>query len=153
MKTYSDIFLSKEEIEAEIENIKKKTFSFDLENKELFSSKYQEINDPKEVLEIKKKLLARQEIYTISSGSSGIMNFWRGLIFGNWARSITSHKSLESSESQRLSGKGVENTDLINLALEDLLFSFRKVSEEEMVIADKLKTRSKNTRGNGWKFR
>ncbi|MBT3726973.1 hypothetical protein HOG21_04740 [bacterium] len=39
-----------------------------------------------------------------------------------------------------------ENTNLLNMALEDVLFTFKKVSEEEMVIADKLKNTLKKTR-------
>jgi len=39
-----------------------------------------------------------------------------------------------------------ETTNILNLALEDVIFSFRKVSEEEMVIADKLKNTLKKTR-------
>ena len=39
-----------------------------------------------------------------------------------------------------------ETNNLLNVALEDVLFTFRKVSEEEMVIADKLKNTLKRTR-------
>lgn len=146
MKTYSDIFLSKEEIEAEIENIKEKLFSFDLENKELFSKQISEINDPKEVLEIKKALGTARDLYNLIR------------LFGHYELleriDFRQLSTLYNEATNRLNllnlkdslEKGVENTNLINLALEDLLFSFRKVSEEEMVIADKLKNTLKKTR-------
>jgi type I restriction enzyme R subunit len=40
----------------------------------------------------------------------------------------------------------IETTNLLNIALEEVLFTFTKVSEEEMVIADKLKDTLKKTR-------
>ncbi len=40
----------------------------------------------------------------------------------------------------------VDTTNLLNVALENVLFMFRKVSEEEMVIADQLKDMLRKTR-------
>ena len=40
----------------------------------------------------------------------------------------------------------VDGTNLLNVALEDVLFLFRKVSHEEMVIADELKSTLRKTR-------
>jgi type I restriction enzyme R subunit len=40
----------------------------------------------------------------------------------------------------------VDTTNLLNVALENVLFMFRKISEEEMVIADQLKDMLRKTR-------
>jgi type I restriction enzyme, R subunit len=40
----------------------------------------------------------------------------------------------------------IESTNLLNVALENVIFMFRKISEEEMVIADKLKDMLRKTR-------
>ena len=40
----------------------------------------------------------------------------------------------------------IDNTNLLNIALEDVLFHFIKVSEEEMVLADELKDTLRKTR-------
>jgi type I restriction enzyme R subunit len=40
----------------------------------------------------------------------------------------------------------VDSTNLLNVALEDVIFLFRKVSEDEMVIADELKNSLRKTR-------
>ena len=40
----------------------------------------------------------------------------------------------------------VDTTNLLNVALENVLFMFRKVSEEEMIIADQLKDMLRKTR-------
>ena len=46
-------------------------------------------------------------------------------------------RSIESSN---------DTTNLLNLALEDVLFMFTKVREEELVLADKLKSTLRHTR-------
>ena len=33
----------------------------------------------------------------------------------------------------------IDNTNLLNVALEDVMFNFRKISEEELILADQLK--------------
>jgi type I restriction enzyme, R subunit len=56
MQTYSNLFKSKEEIEAEIKDIKEKLFHYNLNNAELFSQQISQIEDRTQVLEIKKAL-------------------------------------------------------------------------------------------------
>jgi len=146
MQTYSNMFLSKEEIVAEIENIKEKLFAFDLENKERFAQQISKINDPKEVLEIKKALGSARELYNLIRlfGYYELLekvDFRQLSTLYNEAENRLNFLNLKDSLE-----KGAENTNLINLALEDIFFSFRKVSEEEMVIADKLKNTLKKTR-------
>ena len=65
MENYSNLFMSKEEIETEIENIKDKLFSFDLKNSEIFSQQITQIEDKKKVLEIKKALENIKNLYNI----------------------------------------------------------------------------------------
>jgi type I restriction enzyme, R subunit len=65
METYSNLFMSKEEIEWEIENIKDILFSFDLLNAEVFSQQITQIKDKKEVIEIKKALGSARNIYNL----------------------------------------------------------------------------------------
>ena len=43
-----------------------------------------------------------------------------------------------------------DSTNLLNLALEDVVFKFTKVGEEELVLADKLKNTLKKTREAMW---
>lgn len=40
----------------------------------------------------------------------------------------------------------IDNTNLLNVALEDVLFHFTKISEEELVLADELKDTLRKTR-------
>ena len=146
MKTYSNLFLSKEDVESEIEKIKDKLFHFDLQNAEVFSKQISEIKNRDEVLEIKKALESAKNLYNMIRllGYYDVLDrldFKKLSILYNETENhlslINLKDSLENSS---------ESSNLLNVALEDVLFTFIKVSEEEMVIADKLKNTLKKTR-------
>jgi type I restriction enzyme R subunit len=146
MENYSNIFLSKEEIEKEIENIKDKLFHFDLQNAENFSKQITEIKDKDKILEIKKALMSAKNLYNMIRlmGQYELLekiDFKKLAVLYNETENhlnlINLKDSLENNS---------ETTNLLNVALEEVLFTFRKVSEEEMVIADKLKNTLKKTR-------
>lgn len=146
MQTYSNIFLSKEDIEIEIENIKDKLFYFDLQNAEKFSQQITAIRDKQQVLEIKKALMSAKNLYNMIRlmGQYELLekiDFKKLALLYNEAENhlnlINLKESLENN---------TETTNILNVALEDVIFTFRKVSEEEMVIADKLKNTLKKTR-------
>ena len=146
MQTYSNIFLSKEEIEKEIDNIKDRLFHFDLQNAELFSQQITAIKDRKEVLEIKKALMSAKNLYNMIRlmGQYDLLekiDFKKLALLYNETENHLNLINLKDSLENN-----TETTNILNLALEDMIFSFRKVSEEEMVIADKLKNTLKKTR-------
>ena len=62
---YSNLFKSKEEIEDEINDIKKKLFEYDLLNAEIFSQQISEIKDKQILLGIKKALEGAKNLYNI----------------------------------------------------------------------------------------
>lgn len=63
MERYSNIFKSKEEIEAEFSDIKEKLFHYDLKNAEVFSQQISQIEDRKQMLGIKKALENVRNLY------------------------------------------------------------------------------------------
>lgn len=145
-KSYSNIFLSKEEVEIEIENIKDKLFRFDLQNAEIFSQQITAIQNKKELLEIKKALSSAKDLYNMIRlmGHYELLekvDFKKLSILLN---EIENHINLVNLKDSLENNS--ETTNLLNVALEDVIFTFRKVSEEEMVIADKLKNTLKKTR-------
>ncbi|MCF7819859.1 MAG: DEAD/DEAH box helicase family protein [Candidatus Pacebacteria bacterium] len=146
METYSNIFLSKEEIESEIEIIKDRLFRFDLVNAENFSKQISAIQDKQEILEIKKALMSAKNLYNIIRlmGHYELLDkidFKKLAMLYNEAENHLNLVNLKDSLENNS-----ETTNLLNVALEDVIFTFRKVSEEEMVIADKLKNTLKKTR-------
>lgn len=146
MENYSNLFMSKEEIETEIENIKDKLFSFDLKNSEIFSQQITQIEDKKKVLEIKKALENVRNLYNIIR-LLGYYDLLEKIDFKklNELYNETAHH-LELLNLKESLEKNVDTTNLLNVALENVLFVFRKVSEEELVIADKLKDSLRKTR-------
>lgn len=146
MQTYSNLFKSKEEIEADIQDIKEKLFRFDLNNAEIFSQQISQIEDRKKVLEIKKALENARNLYNIIR-LYGHFDLLEKVDFKKlnqlYNETVRHLELLNLKESVQNS---VDMTNLLNVALENVLFMFRKVSEEEMVIADQLKDMLRKTR-------
>ncbi|MEA1963115.1 MAG: DEAD/DEAH box helicase family protein [Patescibacteria group bacterium] len=146
MDTYSNLFMSKEDIEAEIENIKEKLFHFDLKNSETFSQQITAIEDKKRVLEIKKAFGNVRNLYNIIrlQGNYELLDKIDFKKLSSLYNEVSNHLNmLNFKESLE---KDSTSTNLVNVALEDIIFKFIKVSEEELVIADKLKDSLKKAR-------
>jgi type I restriction enzyme R subunit len=146
LENYSNLFKSKEEIEKEIEDIKEKLFEYDLKNAELFSRQISEIEDREQVLEIKQALGNAKNLYNLIRlyGHFDLLeriDFRKlTLLYNETARHLDLLNLKASLQNN------VNTTNLLNVALENVLFMFRKVSEEEMVIADRLKDTLRKTR-------
>lgn len=146
MENYTNLFKSKAEIEAEIRDIKDNLFHYDLSNAEHFSQQISQIQDRKKVLDIKKALENAKNLYNLIrlSGHFEILetvDFKKlNQLYNETARHLELLNLKESLQNN------VDTTNLLNVALENVLFMFRKVSEEEMIIADQLKDRLRKTR-------
>lgn len=146
MQNYSNLFKSKEEIEEEIKNIKEKLFHYDLKNAELFSQQISQIEDRKQVLEIKKALEIAKNIYNLIrlEGHFDLLEKVDFKKLNQLYNEASRHLDLLNLKANI--ENNVDTTNLLNVALENVLFMFRKVSEEEMVIADQLKDMLRKTR-------
>lgn len=146
MQTYSNLFKSKEEIEEEISDIKEKLFHFDLNNAELFSQQISQIEDRKKVLEIKKALENAKNLYNVIR-LFGHFEFIEKLDFKKLNELYNeTARHLELLNLKESIQNNVDTTNLLNVALENVLFMFRKVSEDELIIADQLKDMLRKTR-------
>ena len=144
--TYSNLFKSEEEIISEIEGIKDALFQFDTTNAEIFSRQISEIRDRKEMRAIIKALQDARNLYNLIRFSGRYellenLDFRKLSILANEANNhlalLNQREALENDH---------EATNLLNIALEDVLFTFRKVSESELRIADELKETLRRTR-------
>ncbi|MBP7553362.1 MAG: type I restriction endonuclease subunit R [Spirochaetes bacterium] len=146
METYSKLFMSKEEIEADIQDIREKLFHYDLTNAEIFSQQISQIEDRKKVLEIKKALENARNLYNIIR-LYGHFDLLEKIDFKKlnqlYNETVRHLELLNLKESVQ---NNVDTTNLLNVALENVLFMFKKVSEEEMIIADQLKDILRKTR-------
>jgi type I restriction enzyme R subunit len=146
MQHYSDLFISPEEIEEQIESIKDALFQFDTKNAETFSQQITQINDRKQMLEVTKALNNAKSLYNLIrlTGNYDLLeklDFRKLTMLSRRAQDrltmINTKETLENS---------ADTTNLLNVALEDVLFAFTKVKEEEMVLADELKNILQKTR-------
>jgi type I restriction enzyme R subunit len=146
MQHYSNIFKSQEEITAEIKEIKEVLFHFNTMNAEIFSQQITQINDRSEILKITRVLNNAKSLYNLIrlSGNYELLeqlDFHKLTVLSRDANNrlamINAKEALENN---------VDTTNLLNIALEDVIFAFVKVKEEEMVLADKLKNILQKTR-------
>lgn len=146
MNTYSNLFKDKEEIEAEISDIKEQLFHFNLENAEEFSRQISQIQDRDKVLSIKKALQNAKNLYNIIRlyGHFDLLEKLDFKKLNDLYNEVSHHLDLLNLKDSI--ENNVDTTNLLNVALENILFMFRKVSEEELVIADQLKDMLQKTR-------
>ena len=146
MQHYSNIFKSQEEINSEIKEIKEVLFHYDTKNAEIFSQQITQINDRSEILKITRVLNNAKSLYNLIrlSGNYELLDqldFHKLTVLSRDANSrlamINAKEALENN---------VDTTNLLNIALEDVIFAFVKVKEEEMVLADQLKNILQKTR-------
>jgi len=146
MEYYSNLFKSKEEIEEEIAEIKEVLFHFDTTNAELFQKQISQIKDRDKVIEIKKALEHAKNLYNLIRlfGHFDLLDKVDFKKLSILYREAENHLALLNTKESL--ENNVDNTNLLNVALEDVLFHFTKVSEEELVLADELKDTLRKTR-------
>ncbi|AVW96702.1 type I restriction endonuclease subunit R [Vibrio parahaemolyticus] len=146
IESYSKLFKSQEEIKQEIEHIKDVLFRFDIDNMETFCDQISQIQDREAVLALKNALADARSLYNLIR-LQGEYDFLDELDF-------TKLNVLFRVASDRLDmlnlaisiQDGVDIGNLLNRALEDVIFTFTKIGEEELVLADKLKNTLRQTR-------
>jgi len=146
MESYSDLFIKPEEIEEKVAEIKKAIFHFDTDNAEMFSQQISEIKDRKQMLEIVKALNETKSLYNLIR-LSGHYDLLEKLDF----RQLTRLSGMASDRLALINQKhalesGEETINLLNQALEEVVFAFTKVGESELKLADELKDILRKTR-------
>ena len=145
---YGNLFKTAEEIEAEIADIREKLFAYDIENAEVFSEQISEIDDKKIILEIKSALENARTLGNLirlygHDELADRLDFAKLKILltevNNRLALINQKEALENAE---------DDSSLINLAIENIIFAFRKVSEKELQlgIVDDFKEQIRKTR-------
>jgi type I restriction enzyme, R subunit len=146
MQHYSNLFKSKEEINQEIAEIKELLFHFDIKNAETFSQQVSEIKDKKDLLAIIKALRNAKELKNIIRLGDHEellqkLDFYKLNQLLSVAQARLDNLNLIDSIQH-----DTDTTNLLNTALEDIFFTFIKVSEAELILADELKNDLRRTR-------
>lgn len=146
LQSYSDLFLTEAEIAVQISEIKEVLFHFDTQNAENFSMQISQISDRATMLEITRALNNVKSLYNLIRMSGNYemldkLDFQKLTIL---SREANNHLSLINTKEAL--ENNVDTTNLLNVALEDVLFTFTKVKEEELILADKLRDVLRRTR-------
>ena len=146
LEHYSNLFKSKEEIEAEIEEIEDVLFRYDTGNADIFCIQVTEINDRETVLALKKALGNAKSLYNLIR-LMGHYELLEKVDFQQLNRmyQVASDRLNAINTLERIES-GADVTNLLNEALEEVIFSFVKIGEEELILADKLKNTLRRTR-------
>lgn len=146
LEHYSHLFKSSDEIDIEINNIKDLLFEFDIDNVEVFSDQIGLIDDREKLLNLKKALADAKSLYNLIRLQKKY-DFLNQLDFQRiniLYREVSNHLDLLNLKYSL--DEGEDTSHLLNLALEDVIFKFRKIGEEELVLADELKSTLRKTR-------
>ena len=145
---YNNLFKSAEEIEAEIAEIKEKLFLYDIKNVEIFCDQINAIDNRVEILELKRilenaKVLGNLIKHYDNSGLAEKLDFKK---LKEMLIVVTDRLDLINRK-EAIENKN-DNTNLVNLALEDIIFKFVKVSENELQLGviDEFKKQTQKTR-------
>lgn len=146
MQHYSNLFKSVNEIDQEITEIKENLFQFDIKNAENFSLQIDEIKNKKDLLVIIKALRNAKELKNIIRLGKHEellqkLDFFKLNQLLSVAQARLDNLNLIDSIQN-----DTNSTNLLNTALEDIFFTFTKISEEEMILADELKNDLRRTR-------
>lgn len=150
---YSNLFKSQEEIDQDIAQIKDVLFHYDTTNAETFSEQISQIDSRGEMLKITNALNNAKELYNIIrlTGDYEMLDKLDFKMLTVLSREANNRLALINTK--EVLENSVDTTNLLNVALEDVIFAFTKVKEEEMVLADELKSTLQKTReGLGGNF-
>lgn len=146
MEMYSHLFKTEEEIQQEIQEIKETLFHYDTQNRELFSQQIAQLTDKNELLRLIKALRTAKELKNIIAVNGyealdGVADFdiWNRLL-------LEAQSRLDNLNFVESIGNEEASANLLNTALEDVIFQFIKVDESELVLADEFKNILRKTR-------
>lgn len=142
---YANIFKDKNEIEKDITELKNKLFMFDTENLENFTKQINEL--PKqELYDIRKSLENYKILYNLIK-MYGYEDLTDKIDISKVSRLLSEVSNRINILNLTENINNSENiTGLLNMALDKIDFNFRKISESELVIADKFRENLERTR-------
>lgn len=143
---YRNIFKSQEEIEQNLKSIQDKLFLYATENAELFSQQITALDDKGELLSLRQALDTYKELLNIMK-LFGYDELAKKFSMERLHAMLTEVNNRISIINLKQNMQKSENmTELLNTALDQVEFHFRKVSESEMVIADQFQDILEKTR-------
>ena len=146
IEQYQEMFVSFEEAEDRIKEIKEKLFFFDTANKELFVNQLNDIEDRAELIELKNTLSDAKDLFNMIKISEH-KDLLEKLDF------FTLNRLLKETELRLQTINYLNSIDensnaknLLNIALTNIEFRFSSMGEEELRVSDEYNTTLQRTR-------
>jgi type I restriction enzyme R subunit len=134
---YSNLFVSRSEIEAKIAQVRADLFLYDLTNAEQFSKQISEIKDKKKIRDIVNSLEMARDAYNLIR-SLGYRDLSDKLDFHKLSLLyIEANNRLDLIRFKENSEVSEQTRVLINVVLENIHYTFKKIGEEELEIGNK----------------
>ena len=143
---YSNLFMSRDEMQERITAAKEVLADYNLTNRETFSQQINQISDVNKVAELKKALEDVRVLYNMIRlvGEYDLLDKMDFTTLSDLRIEAANRHQLLNAKDAMQNNEEVGN--LLNLALEDIIFDFHKVGEEELILGDQLKNTLKRTR-------
>ncbi|MCM3638234.1 DEAD/DEAH box helicase family protein [Sporosarcina luteola] len=145
-KQYENIFKTQEEIQKDLQLIAEKLFLFNTSNAEVFSQQISALDNKATLIELRHAMELYKELYNIAKlfdyeelseefELENINTLYNEVV--NRINLISLKQNLQNVE---------DMSSILNMALEEIDFQFKKISEDELVIADKFRDSLERTR-------
>lgn len=143
---YSELFKDQTEIEEEIAEIEERLFLYETGNLEVFSQQISAIEDKQELLDLRKVLMDYKSLYNLIRllGYEELRERVDVMEVGRLLKVVLDRIALLNLKSNLEHAEDMSG--ILNMAFDQIQFSFRKVSEAEMVIADQFRDVLERTR-------
>ena len=143
---YDSIFMTEEEIEGALDDIKETLFLYDQENISVFTQQISDQVDKAELLRLRKALVQYRELFnvarlfgyealasafTVENASAMLKEVEHRIQLVNLQQTLTRAEDMEA---------------VLNIAMNEIEFVFRRVATDEMVIADSYRETMEKTR-------
>lgn len=145
-KQYDNIFKSPETIEADLQDIKDVLFLYDTGNAEVFSQQISAIDDKQDLIQLRRALELYKELFNVAKlfGYDELADqFDLNNISALYSEACN---RIALINQKKLLEEAQDMSAILNLAMDEIEFHFRKVSEKELVIADKYQDTLNRTR-------
>ncbi|OGD62156.1 hypothetical protein A2215_03960 [Candidatus Berkelbacteria bacterium RIFOXYA2_FULL_43_10] len=143
---FSSLFMSKSEIDEQIIIIRNMLSEFSTDNLETFSRQISAIDDKDVINQLKKSLEAARDIYNIAR-LLGYTEILEKLDFKIIAKLLTEVSNRLKLLNLKDATSDVNSKELLNTAIEGVVFEFTKTGEEELkLLANDLQEIARNTR-------
>lgn len=143
---FGSLFMSKVEIDQQIAEVQQAIADFTTENLETFSSQISVIDDRKQLLWLKTTLESARDIYNIAR-LLGYTEILEKLDFKRLSKLLTMVSDRLKLLNLKEALNDINSQELLNTAIEDVVFTFTKTGEEELkLLSEDLHNLASNVR-------